>query len=113
MNKLVNGVELRSGALTPEEHAALAGRLATLRGECLGLDLVDQDLVEEPDAAAFEALGLAGSEAQVLLHLQQADLAEVVRDADRAELLGTWGLDPAIRREAVARYYRVLREATP
>jgi len=101
-----------AGAPTPEEHAGLAARLATLRGECLGLDLVEQDLVKEPDTAAFDALGLTGSEAEILRHLQQADLTEVLGDVDKAELLATWGSDPSIRRETVTRYYRALREAT-
>src|SRR5574341_36333 len=101
-----------AGALTPEEHAALADRLATLRGESLGIDLVDEDLVEEPTAVAFDELGLTGAEAQLLAHLRTADLAEVLGRSDHAELLATWWTDPGIRREAVSRYYRALREAT-
>ena len=75
----------------------------------LGVDLERRFLHAEPNYEDFENLGLDPAEERILHLLEEAEPARQFISSDAQEVFSALAGDEAVRREALALYYRYLR----
>ncbi len=99
------------GTVSPEVHARALACLESLRAACLGTDLTLDALGVYPTTADFESLRLEALELSVLERLEAGVDDAEVSDWRGGKNLASWSGDEDARREAIALYYNLLREA--